>query len=130
MRVDGRLAFDGRLWQVIVAVSGAFGGGSGIAEADPDDGALDVVVLPAGSRAGLARRAWGLRTHTIAQQRDVEHDRGRVVEVDLPDGTELNVDGEVRRGGLERVTRAAAGVQACGAAGATLTPSRPCRLTS
>ena len=34
-----------------------------------DDGALDVVVLPAGSRVGLARRAWGLRTQTIAQQR-------------------------------------------------------------
>jgi diacylglycerol kinase family enzyme len=89
---------------VIVAVSGAFGGGSGIAEAEPDDGALDVVALPAGSRAGLARRAWGLRTHTIAQQRGVEHHRGRLIEVDLPPGTELNVDGEVRRGGLERAT--------------------------
>jgi len=104
VRVDGRPAFAGDCWQVMVAVSGAFGGGSGIAEADPDDGALDVVVLPAGSRAGLARRAWGLRTHTIARQGGVEHDRGREVEVDLPDGTEINVDGEVRRGGLERVT--------------------------
>jgi diacylglycerol kinase (ATP) len=104
IRVDRRLAFDGDCWQVIVAVSGAFGGGSGIEEADPGDGALDVVVLPAGSRAGLARRAWGLRTHTIAQQRGVDHHRGRVVEVGLPEGTELNVDGEVRRGGLERAT--------------------------
>jgi diacylglycerol kinase family enzyme len=104
VRVDGRPVFAGDCWQAIVAVSGAFGGGSGIAEADPDDGALDVVVVPAGSRAGLARRAWGLRTQTIAQQRGVEHGRGRVVEVDLPRGTEINVDGEVRRGGLERVT--------------------------
>ena len=55
VRVDGRTDFDGRSWQVIVAVSGAFGGGSGVAEADPDDGRLDVVVLPAGSRLGLAR---------------------------------------------------------------------------
>jgi diacylglycerol kinase (ATP) len=104
VRVDGRLVFEGDVWQVIVAVSGAFGGGSGIAEAQPDDGALDLVILPAGSRAGLARRAWGLRTQTIAQQRGVEHDRGRVIEVVLPDRAELNVDGEVRRGGLERAT--------------------------
>jgi diacylglycerol kinase (ATP) len=101
---DGREVFSGACWQAIVAVSGAFGGGSGVAEADPRDGALDVVVVPAGSRAGLARRAWGLRTQTIAQQRGVEHARGTVIEVQLPPGAELNVDGEVRRGGLERVT--------------------------
>jgi diacylglycerol kinase (ATP) len=61
-------------------------------------------VLPAGSRVGLARRAWGLRTQTIAQQDGVEHDQGLQIAVDLPPGAELNVDGEVRRGGLERVT--------------------------
>jgi len=55
VRVDGREIFAGRCWQAIVAVSGAFGGGSGVQEARPDDGALDIVVLPAGSRAGLAR---------------------------------------------------------------------------
>ena len=104
VRADGRTVFDQRAWQVIVAVSGAFGGGSGVAEADPDDGVLDVVVLPAGSRAGLARRAWGLRQRTIAQQHDVPHERAHVVEVDLPGGSEINVDGEIREGGLERVT--------------------------
>jgi YegS/Rv2252/BmrU family lipid kinase len=104
VRADGRQVFAGPCWQAIVAVSGAFGGGSGVAEADPRDGVLDVVVLPAGSRIGLARRAWGLRTETIAQQRGVEHARGAVVEVELPAGAELNVDGELRRGGLERVT--------------------------
>jgi diacylglycerol kinase (ATP) len=104
VRVDGRTVYEGRSWQVIVAVSGAFGGGSGVAEADPDDGVLDVVVLPAGSRLGLARRAWGLRTQTIASQRDVEHHRGHVVEVELPPNSELNVDGEIRKGGLDRVT--------------------------
>jgi diacylglycerol kinase (ATP) len=102
--VDGAKVFEGRSWQVIVAVSGAFGGGSGVAEADPDDGVLDVVVLPAGSRLGLARRAYGLRTRTIAGQSDVEHHRGRTVEVDLPHTGELNVDGEIREGGLDRVT--------------------------
>lgn len=104
VRTDGRTVFDGRCWQVIVAVSGAFGGGSGVADADPDDGVLDVVVLPAGSRVGLGRRAWGLRTQRIAQQRDVPHERGTAIEVALPPGTEINVDGEIRRGGLERVT--------------------------
>jgi diacylglycerol kinase (ATP) len=104
VRVDGAAVYDDRCWQVIVAVSGAFGGGSGVEEADPGDGRLDVVVIPAGSRAALARRAWGLRTRTIARQGAVEHRRGEVVEVALPDGTELNVDGELRDGGLERVT--------------------------
>jgi diacylglycerol kinase (ATP) len=104
VRADRRPVFAGNSWQTIVAVSGAFGGGSGVEEADPGDGVLDVVVLPAGSRIGLARRAWGLRTRTIARQRSVEHARGRVIEVALPDGSELNVDGEIRRGGLERVT--------------------------
>jgi diacylglycerol kinase (ATP) len=102
--VDGEIVYAGRSWQVIVAVSGAFGGGSGVAEADPDDGVLDVVVLPAGSRLGLARRAWGLRTRTIASQRDVDHHRGHVIEVELPPNCELNVDGEIRKGGLDRAT--------------------------
>ena len=49
---------------------------SEIGAADPDDGVLDATVLPAGSRLGLARRAWGLRRGTIAEQRDVCHARG------------------------------------------------------
>jgi diacylglycerol kinase family enzyme len=102
VRVDGRPGFDGRCWQAIAAISGAFGGGSGVADADPSDGALDVVVLPAGRRVALIRRAWGLRTQRIARQRGVEHVRGRVVEVS--GAAELNVDGEIRSGGLERVT--------------------------
>jgi diacylglycerol kinase (ATP) len=104
IRVDGDVAFDGPCWQAIVAVSGAFGGGSGVAEADPDDGVLDLVVLPAGTRIGLARRAWGLRARTIAQQRGIVHHRGHLVQADLPAGAELNVDGEIRADGLSRVT--------------------------
>ena len=61
-------------------------------------------MLPAGSRIGLARRAWGLRARTIAQQSGVTHHAGHVIEVDLPDGAELNVDGEIRPHGLDRVT--------------------------
>jgi diacylglycerol kinase (ATP) len=104
VRADGATVFEGAAWQVIVAVTGAFGGGSGVAVADPSDGDLDVAVIPAGTRIGLARRAWGLRRHTIAEQRGVEHHRATVIELDVPPGTEVNADGEVRRGGLERVT--------------------------
>ena len=104
VRVDGEPGFDGGAWQLIVAAGGAFGGGSEIGVADPGDGELDVTVLPAGSRIALARRAWGLRRGTVEQQEPVEHLRGCVVEVVLPRGAELNVDGEIRDGGLERVT--------------------------
>ena len=100
----GEEVFDGDAWQAIVAVTGAFGGGSDIGAADPEDGVLDAAILPAGSRLGLARRAWGLRRGTIAEQRDVCHARGTVVEVGLPPGTEFNVDGEVRDRGMEHIT--------------------------
>ncbi len=100
----GEQVFDGEAWQAIVAVTGAFGGGADIDAADPEDGVLDAAILPAGSRLGLARRAWGLRRGTIAEQRDVRHARGTVVEVDLPPGTEFNVDGEVHDSGMERIT--------------------------
>ncbi len=104
VRVDGSDAFTGDAWQLMVACTGAFGGGSGIGTADATDGELDVVIVPAGSRVALARRAWGLRTRTIERQRAVSHFQGRVVEVALPSGAELNVDGEFVDGGLERVT--------------------------
>jgi diacylglycerol kinase (ATP) len=104
VKVDDALVFEGGAWQVIVACTGAFGGGSGIGAADATDGDLDVVVVPGGSRIALVRRAWGLRTHSVEEQRAVPHFEGRVVSVALPVGTELNCDGEIRSGGLERVT--------------------------
>jgi len=100
----GEEVFDGEAWQAIVAVTGAFGGGSDLGAADPEDGVLDTAILPAGSRLGLARRAWGLRRGSIAEQGDVCHARGTVVEVGLAPGTEFNVDGEVRDHGMERIT--------------------------
>jgi len=104
IRVDGATAFSGGAWQVIVSVSGAFGGGSEVGIADPGDGVLEVTVIPAGSRLALARRAWGMRRANITEQKPVENHRGRIVEIRLPPGTELNVDGEVRESGLERVS--------------------------
>jgi diacylglycerol kinase (ATP) len=104
LQVDGDEVYADGAWQVIVAVTGAFGGGSDVGVADPRDGVLDVAVLPAGSRIALARRAWGLRRGTIAEQKPVEHFRGKLVEIAITGETELNVDGEIREGGLERVT--------------------------
>jgi diacylglycerol kinase (ATP) len=100
----GEEVFAGEAWQAIVAVTGAFGAGAEIRAADPQDGVLDTTILPAGSRLGLARRAWGLRRGTIAEQRDVRHARGTVVEVAMAPGTEFNVDGELRDRGMEHIT--------------------------
>ena len=97
---DGRVAFAGKAWQVIVAGTGAFGAGSGLGRADPGDGLLDVVVVPAGSRAGLLRRAWGMRTHRLEHQRGARHTRARRVHLEVPAATRFNIDGELCR--LER----------------------------
>jgi diacylglycerol kinase family enzyme len=104
VRIDGEPVFEGGAWQVIVAATGAFGGGSEIGAADARDGVLDVAILPAGSRLALARRAWGLRRGTVEQQRPVVHAQGTIVEAGLPADAELNVDGEIRDDGLERAT--------------------------
>lgn len=105
--VDQAEVFCGGAWQIMVACTGAFGGGSGIGAADATDGDLDVVIVPAGSRIGLVKRAWGLRTKTIERQRRVAHYEGKVVEVSLPAGSELNCDGEFVDGGLDYVTATA-----------------------
>ena len=95
VRVDGEPLFAGRAWQVIVGVTGAFGGGSSLDAADPCDGLLDVAVVEAGSRLSLVRRAAGMRLGGLAEQSGVAHRRGRAIEVELPGGTRWNVDGEV-----------------------------------
>ncbi len=95
VRVDDSLVYAGDAWQVIVSVSGAFGGGSSVDEADPADGVLHVTVVPAGSRLGLLRRAAGMRRGDIAGQSGVADGEGRVIELGLAPGAALNVDGEV-----------------------------------
>ena len=93
VRCDDREVFSGEAWQVIVASSGAFGGGSEIAEADPTDGLLDVTVIAAGSRLRLAQNAIGLRSGDVTGQPGVEHIRCHTAEVD--GNLEFNVDGEL-----------------------------------
>lgn len=93
--VDGEPVYEGKAWQVTVASSGAFGGGSHLDVADASDGFLETVVLQNGPRALLAARAVGMRTGRVTEQRGVSHRRGYEVELDVPPDTEFNVDGEV-----------------------------------
>lgn len=93
---DGERWFSGEAWQVVVSGTGRFGGGSAVGETDPDDGRLDITVVPAGPRLALARRAFGLRRGTLGEQDDVPHRRAREVHVDLDGGDGgFNVDGEL-----------------------------------
>ena len=89
---------------MIVAVTGAFGGGSGVGAADPRTAcstsrscrparASGSPAAPGGSSA--ARSPSSAASSTTA---------ATVLEVDVPPGTEFNADGEVRDSGLERVT--------------------------
>ena len=87
--------FAGSAWQVVVANTGAFGAGSEIGPADPADGRLDVAVVPAGSRAALVRRAYGMRAGTLVDQKGVRHARGARIEVQAGPRAQFNVDGEV-----------------------------------
>ncbi|MEA2219115.1 MAG: hypothetical protein QOJ35_1741 [Solirubrobacteraceae bacterium] len=98
VRCDDGECFTGPAWQVVVGATGAFGGGSSIGGTSPEDGLLDVAIVPAGSRAGLARRAWGMRSGRLTRQSDVAHHRAATIDVEV-DGRRatFNVDGEVCR---------------------------------
>jgi diacylglycerol kinase family enzyme len=109
VRIDGAETFAGACWQLMVAVTGAFGAGSAVPAADPSDGRLTVHVVT-GSRLTLGYEAFVWRRMgsdpDLQSARRMGSDplRGRVVEVELADGAGINVDGEARSGGLERVT--------------------------
>jgi diacylglycerol kinase (ATP) len=94
---DGQERYAGDAWQVVVGVTGAFGGGSEIGATRADDGRLDVAIVPEGSRAGLVRRAYGMRAGRLTAQADVPHERGRVVGVRIDGHPAFNVDGETCR---------------------------------
>lgn len=92
--VDGVEKFAGAAWQVVVAATGAFGGGSSIGGTRRDDGLLDVAAVPAGHRLALTRYGYGMRRGTLTELADVHHHRGEHIAVET-DG-EFNVDGELR----------------------------------
>jgi len=95
-RIEGhsQVLYEGRAWQVIVAVSGAFGWGSSV-ESSPGDKRLDVHVLEAGSRLWFPVRAVGMRMGKVRAQPGVQHLRASPIEVHLEGHTEFNVDGDV-----------------------------------
>jgi diacylglycerol kinase (ATP) len=99
---QGGTLFEGEAWQVTVAASGAFGAGARIAEADPHDGALEVVAVAAGPRPGLVALAYRLRSGSLASHRKAHRRRCASAVVRVPDGTEWNVDGELVTGGTTR----------------------------
>lgn len=96
---DGEELWRGPAWQVTVACTGVFGGGSQIASANPRDGKLDAVVMTAGPRRRLALHAYGLRRGRIAGQRGIRHAHAREIRVEVPDGTHYTVDGEITSAG-------------------------------
>jgi diacylglycerol kinase family enzyme len=98
---DGREVHRGPAWQVTVACSGAFGGGASV-EADPADGRLDGVAIPAGSRPALAWRAYGLRSGRVERQAAVTSVRCREALLEAAKPFSMNVDGEVCRFGPAR----------------------------
>jgi diacylglycerol kinase (ATP) len=91
---DGREAWRGEAWQILVAASGAFGGNSAVGGVDPEDHRLDVAIVEAGPRRALARRAWAMRRGRLVEQRGVRHVRGAEVALALAP-REFNVDGEL-----------------------------------
>src|SRR5262245_60663929 len=92
---DGRELLAGEAWQVTVSASGAFGGGVTVEEADPGDGALDVIAIEAGPRLGLIGLAYRLRRGQVTDHPRAFHTRCEHVEVRVPAGTEWGVDDEV-----------------------------------
>ena len=101
---DGRELLAGEAWQVTVAASGAFGAGASIEEADPTDGALEVVAIEAGPRIGLVSLAYHLRRGTLTRHPRAYHVHCDEAEVQVPDGTRFNVDGELVTEGDARFT--------------------------
>jgi diacylglycerol kinase (ATP) len=101
---DGREVLAGEAWQVTVAASGAFGAGATVAEADPTDGALDVVAIEAGPRLGLVGLAYHLRRGSLTSHPRAYHVHADEIEVQVPDGTTFNVDGELVPAGAARFT--------------------------
>lgn len=91
--VDGEVVFSGDAWQVLLAATGAFGGIAQLPDTDPETPPLEVYVLEAGSRLGLARQVWGMRRG--GRRERVVTGRGRQVSVTVGPRCRWNVDGEI-----------------------------------
>jgi diacylglycerol kinase (ATP) len=107
---DDEQLFAGKAWQAIVANSGRFGAGSSVEEADPRDGLLDAMVIPAGARVRLPGYAYAMRRGAIARAGEARHGRGRRIRLEVAREQAYNVDGELVHHGSANfwVERAAA----------------------
>lgn len=99
---DGEELLAGDAWQVTVAASGAFGAGARVEEADPADGALEVVAVEAGARLALPALAYRLRTGNVTAHPRAFHRRCEHAHVQVPGATRWNVDGELVTAGDAR----------------------------
>jgi len=99
VKCEAGTLFEGDAWQVTVAASGAFGAGARIAEADPHDGALQIVAVEAGPRPGLVALAYRLRRGSLGEHRRARSARCTRATLDVPQQIEFNVDGEIGQSG-------------------------------
>jgi diacylglycerol kinase family enzyme len=87
--------FSGRAWQLIVACTGAFGGGVELDATDQHDRQLDLLVLRDRGRLALPGHALAMRRGSLAEQDGVLHVRADAFTVTLAPSAALNVDGEL-----------------------------------
>jgi YegS/Rv2252/BmrU family lipid kinase len=94
--IDGKPLFEGPLVLGAVANGRSFGGGMQIGpDALPDDGLLDVVVVPARSTLSLLTRLPMLYRGTHVAEPDVRVGRGRCVELHAaPGAARIEADGD------------------------------------
>lgn len=93
--LDGAEWFRGPAWHLLVANTGAHGAVLDVDEADPSDGLLDVVVLPAGPRRRLVPHALGLLRERPVLREGARHRRAARVALELPAEAALDVDGDL-----------------------------------
>lgn len=93
--VDGEERYDGKVWQVLVSASGAFGGGSRLQESDAATAEMEVYVVPTASRLTLGLRAIGMRLGVLGSQRGVDLHVGTTIEIRTDDEATWNIDGEL-----------------------------------
>ncbi|MBW2312983.1 MAG: diacylglycerol kinase family lipid kinase [Deltaproteobacteria bacterium] len=95
VEVDGRLLHEGPLVLATAANGRYFGGGMHVApQARPDDGLLDVVVIPGVSKGRLLSRMPDLYRGTHLELPEVAFAQGRRVEFTPEEPWHLDVDGE------------------------------------
>lgn len=94
VRVDGKTIVDGRAGMLVVANIGQYGMRlDPAAWADPTDGLLDVVFMPATSRAGVVRWCLACRLGRQRRRRDLVVGLGAQIEVERH-GARFQLDGD------------------------------------